>query len=125
MKPITCELGDKKYSVDFISGRALREMGPAMEAYQKILKAAEAVKTGVVPEEIADVKVDEVYDELVKWFCLIFGNQFTPDEVYDHYPADRMVADIVLAMLAVQAQTTEVLDSFPTTAAKDAKREKS
>ena len=125
MKSITCELGDKKYSVDFISGRALREMGPAMEAYQKILKAAEAVNTGVVPEEIADVKVDEVYDELVKWFCLIFGNQFTPDEVYDHYPADRMVADIVLAMLAVQAQTTEVLDSFPTTAAKDAKREKS
>lgn len=122
---ITCQLGEKKYSVDFISGRALREMGPAMEAYQKILKAGEAVKTGILPEEIADVKVDEVYDALVKWFCLIFGNQFTPDEMYDHYPADRMVADIVLAMLAVQAQTTEVLDSFPTTAAKGEKHGKS
>lgn len=122
---ITCQLGEKKYSVDFISGRALREMGPAMEAYQKILKAGEAVKTGILPEEIADVKVDEVYDALVKWFCLIFGNQFTPDEMYDHYPADRMVADIVLAMLAVQAQTTEVLDSFPTMAAEDRKQGKS
>ena len=27
---ITCTLGDKKYSVDFISGRALREMEPSM-----------------------------------------------------------------------------------------------
>ena len=26
---ITCTLGDKKYTVDFISGRALREMEPA------------------------------------------------------------------------------------------------
>ena len=122
---ITCTLGDKKYTIDFISGRALREMGPAMEAYQKIFKAGEAVKTGVVPEEIANVKVEEVYDALVKWFCLVFGNQFTPDDMYDHYPADKMVSDIVLAMLAVQAQTTEVLDSFPTTAAKDKNHKKS
>ena len=96
-----------------------------MEAYQKILKAGEAVKTGVVPEEIENVKVEEVYDALVKWFCLVFGNQFTPDDMYDHYPADKMVSDIVLAMLAVQAQTTEVLDSFPTTAAKDKNHKKS
>lgn len=125
MKPISCELGNKKYTVDFISGRALREMGPAMEAYQKILKAGEAVKTGITPEELKDVNVGEVYDVLVKWFCLIFNNQFTPDDMYDHYPADKMVSDIVLAMLAVQAQTTEVLDSFPTTAAKDKNKEKS
>ena len=56
-------------------------------------------------------------DVLVKWFCLIFGNQFTPEDVYDGYPADRLVEDIVLAMLAVQSQTTEVLKSFPTTPA--------
>ena len=28
---ITCTLGDKKYTVDFISGRALREMEPAVQ----------------------------------------------------------------------------------------------
>lgn len=122
---ITCTLGDKKYSVDFISGRALREMGPAMAAYQNILKAGEAVKTGVMPEELKDINVGEVYDALVKWFCLIFGNQFAPDDMYDHYPADKMVSDIVLGMLAVQAQTTEVLDSFPTTAAKGKSKGKS
>ena len=100
-------------------------MGPAMAAYQNIQKAGEAVKTGVMPEELKDINVGEVYDALVKWFCLIFGNQFAPDDMYDHYPADKMVSDIVLAMLAVQAQTTEVLDSFPTTAAKGKSKGKS
>ena len=35
-------------------------------------------------------------------------------EVYDNYPADRLMHDIALALMAVQTQTTEVLDSFPT-----------
>ena len=47
-------------------------------------------------------------------FCILFNNQFTPDEVYDNYPADRLMHDIALALMAVQTQTTEVLDSFPT-----------
>lgn len=115
---ITCTLGDKKYSVDFITGRALREMGPALNAYMTTVKAGEALSTGKADEELKGVKIEEIYDTLVRWFCLIFGNQFTPDEVYDHYPADTMVTDIVLAMMAVQRQATEVLDSFPTKAAK-------
>jgi len=45
---------------------------------------------------------------------ILFNNQFTPDEVYDNYPADRLMHDIALALMAVQTQTTEVLDSFPT-----------
>ena len=53
-------------------------------------------------------------DTMVKWFCILFGNQFTPDEVYDNYPADRLMHDIALALMAVQTQTTEVLDTFPT-----------
>ena len=35
-------------------------------------------------------------------------------EVYDKYPADRLMHDIALALMAVQTQTTEVLDTFPT-----------
>ena len=50
----------------------------------------------------------------VKWFFVLFKNQFTPDEVYDNYPADRLMHDIVLAMMAVQTRTKEVLDTFPT-----------
>ena len=58
--------------------------------------------------------VTEALDTMVKWFCILFNNQFTPDEVYDNYPADRLMHDIALALMAVQTQTTEVLDSFPT-----------
>ena len=46
--------------------------------------------------------------------CILFNNQFTPDDIYDQYPVDRLIHDIALAIMAVQTQTTEVLDSFPT-----------
>ena len=39
---VTCTLGDKKYSVDFISGRALREMEPASKMYAKVVSFAQA-----------------------------------------------------------------------------------
>ena len=51
---------------------------------------------------------------MVKWFCILFNSQFTPDEVYDNYPADRLMHDIALALMATQTQTTEVPDTFPT-----------
>ena len=35
----------------------------------------------------------------------------------DNYPVDRLMHDIALALMAVQAQTTDVLSDFPTTAA--------
>ena len=47
-----------------------------------------------------------------------FGNQFTPDDVLDYYPVDRLMHDIALALMAVQTQTTEILDEFPTKAAR-------
>ena len=51
------------------------------------------------------------------WFCILFQNQFTPDDVLDNYPVDRLMHDIALALMAVQAQTTDVLSDFPTMAA--------
>jgi len=59
-----------------------------------------------------DMKKD--MDALVGWFCVLCGNQFTVDEYYDHYPADRAITDIGLALAAVNAQVTSVLESFPT-----------
>lgn len=110
---ITCTLGEKKYSVDFISGRALREMEPASQMYARMIRISKAVAEGKdVSKE--KVTVAEALDVMVKWFCILFGNQFTPDEMYDNYPADRLMHDIALALMAVQTQTTEVLDSFPT-----------
>ena len=109
---ITCKLGEKVHSIDFVTGRALREMDSAWGAYTRIIKATED------PESAdASVTFQTELDALVKWFCVLFGNQFTPDEFYDGYPVDRTVHDIVLALLAVRSQTTEVLDTFPTTAA--------
>ena len=110
---ITCTLGEKKYSVDYISGRALREMGPASKMYAKLVKLASDATDG---KDVSDEKltIPEALDVLVKWFCILFGGQFTADDVYDHYPVDRLIHDIALAIMAVQTQTTEVLDSFPT-----------
>ena len=115
---ITCTLGEKRYSVDFISGRALREMGPAWDMYARLSAvAADAVAGKVGKETSTTLSIAEALDVLVKWFCLVFGNQFSPDDVYDHYPVDRLTHDVVLALLAVQTQTTEVLGEFPTPAA--------
>lgn len=110
---ITCTLGEKKYSVDYISGRALRELGPASTMYARLVKLAGAVTEG---KDVSDEKltIPEAMDVLVKWFCILFRNQFAPDDIYDLYPLDRLIHDIALAIMAVQTQTTEVLDSFPT-----------
>ena len=117
---ITCTLGEKKYSVDFVSGRALREMEPASKMYGSLVRISRDATEGkdVSGEKIT---VADALDIMVKWFCILFGGQFSPDEVYDFYPADRLMHDIALALMAVQTQTTEVLDSFPTKpAAKEA-----
>lgn len=110
---VTCILGKQKYTVDFISGRALREMEPAAKMYGKLVRLSQAAVDGKdVSEE--QITVTDALDVMVKWFCILFGNQFSPDEMYDHYPADRLMHDIALALMAVQTQTTEVLDAFPT-----------
>ena len=110
---VTCTLGDKKFSVDFISGRALREMEPASKMYGRLVALSKAAVEGqdVSNEQLT---IPEALDTMVKWFCILFGNQFSVDDVYDRYPADRLMHDIALAIMAVQTQTTEVLDSFPT-----------
>ena len=116
---ITCTLGDKKYTVDFISGRALREMEPAAKMYSRIVGIDNAAAKGETVPDADQISIPEALDVMIKWFCLLFNNQFTPDDVLDNYPVDRLMHDIVIALFAVQAQTTDVLASFPTTAAED------
>ena len=36
-----------------------------------------------VPQE-EQVSVADALDVMAKWFCLLFGNQFTVDDLYDH-----------------------------------------
>ena len=116
---ITCTLKDKKYAVDFISGRALREMEPAAKMYAQIVALSNAaVKGEEIPQE-EQISVTDAMDVMIRWFCLLFGNQFGPDDVLDGYPVDRLMHDIALALMAVQTQTTEILSQFPTKAAKE------
>ena len=66
---VTCTLGDKKYSVDFISGRALREMEPASKIYGKLVALSKAAVEG---QDVSDEKltIPEALDTMVKWFCI-------------------------------------------------------
>lgn len=114
---ITCTLGEKKYSVDFISGRALREMEPAAKMYGRIIALSNAAVKGETVPDDQQISIPDAMDEMIRWFCVLFGNQFTPDEVLDGYPVDRLMHDIALALMAVQAQTTDILNEFPTKAA--------
>jgi len=116
---IACTLGEKKYSIDFVSGRALREMGPAAKMHAHITGLAKRALEGNPAQD--DTSVEGAMDVLVRWFCILFNNQFTPDDVFDHYPVDRLIHDITFAMMAVQAQTTSVLSEFPMPAAQETK----
>ena len=116
---ITCTLKDKKYAVDFISGRALREMEPAAKMYAKIVALSNAAVKGEEIPQDEQISVTDAMDVMIRWFCLLFGNQFTSDDVLDGYPVDRLMHDIALALMAVQTQTTEILSEFPTKAAKE------
>ncbi len=116
---ITCKLGDKTYTVDYVTGRALREIEPAAKMYTRISAMSEAAVKGESLENPDGLTIPDAMDVLIRWFCLLFNNQFTPDDVLDNYPVDRLMHDIVIALCAVQAQTTDVLSSCPTTAAED------
>lgn len=119
---ISCELNGKKYSIDFVSGRALREIDDAANMYLRLQQiTADAVSGKAVSDDGLTVKA--AMDVMVKWFCLLFGNQFTVDDMYDYYPVDRIMVDVSTAILAVQTQTTEVLSSFPTNPAANPKKD--
>ena len=114
---ITCTLGKQKYTVDFVSGRALREMEPAAKMYARIVSLSNAAVKGETLPEGETLNIADAMDVMIRWFCILFGNQFTPDEVLDGYPVDRLMHDIAFALMAVQSQTTEILDEVPTNAA--------
>ena len=119
---ITCKLGDKNYCVDFISGRALRELEPAAKMYSRIVAISNAAVNGEESKENENLSISEAMDVMIKWFCLVFNNQFRPDELLDNYPVDRLMHDIALTLMAVQSQTTSILNEFPTKAAEETEK---
>lgn len=111
---ITCKLRDKTYSVDYITGRALREIEGAVKMLAMAKRITDRIAEGQEPDaEDTKYSLGRAMDEMVRWFCILFGNQFTPAEVYDNYPNDQLMHDIAMAIMAVQLQTTEGLSEFP------------
>lgn len=109
---VTCTLNGKEYHIDFVSGRALREIGDAQKAMESLMRAEKAISGG---EQIDNAEnfIESTVDSMVSWFCVLFNNQFTPQDVLDGYPADKLIHDIAYAIMAVSNQTASVLDKFP------------
>lgn len=105
----TVKLGEKTYTVEKVTARALREMDEAWELYIKM----DAASRGEADPSDSTTFAKAI-DAMVRWFVIFCGEQFTADEVYDHYPADRIVTDVALAMSAVVGRVTEALSAFPT-----------
>ena len=98
-------LGEKTYTAEYVSALALREIGKPLE----IIRRRE--------DEAQPGSFEKDLDILVSWFCVLFGNQFKPGEVYEKYPADRLIPDVALAVMAVSNRVSNILSTFPTTAA--------
>ena len=59
---ISCTLNEKKYTVDFVSGRALREMEPAAQMYGRIVAISNAALKGEVPEDAKNLSIGDKID---------------------------------------------------------------
>ena len=114
---ITCKLGDKSYTVDFVSGRALREIQEASDMFNKLRKLAAEAAEGKESAEAESFDISEAVDVFAKWFCLLFNNQFDVNDVLDGYPVDSLIHDISFAITAVMNGMTKVLSEFPMPAA--------
>lgn len=108
---LTVTLGEKEYTVEYVTALALREIRGPLEILARNSK-----------EQSDPAQYERDLDTMVKWFCLVFRNQFTPEEVYALYPADRLLHDITLAVIAVQNNISQALKSFPTKAAAEDKK---
>ena len=56
---ISCMLNGKKYTVDYITGRALREMEPAAKMYGRIVSLSNAALKGELPEDAKALSIPE------------------------------------------------------------------
>ena len=83
---ITCTLNNQKYTIDFVSGRALREMEPAAKMYGRIVALSNAALKGETPSDAGELSIADAMDVMIRWFCILFGNQFNPDDVLDYAP---------------------------------------
>lgn len=111
----TVTVKNKTYTVERVTPRALYEMQPALEMFDKINRVTQASLRGEETQNGPD-DIKEAMEVLMDWFVIFCGNQFTRDDLMDGYPADTIMTDIGVAIRSVQMQVTEAIKSFPTTA---------
>lgn len=93
-----CE-DEKVYQVPFISGRALRRLDMVAVAYDK--------------ENNQERPTKEDLENCWEWFCLLFRNQFTVEELLDGYPAGDLMPDIYAAYALMVKGALKALSEFP------------
>ena len=89
---ITCKLGDKTYTVDYVTDAALREIEPAAKMYTRISEISEAAVKGETGKNPDGLTIPDALDVMIRWFCSLFNNQLMPDDA-DNYPVDRLMHD--------------------------------
>jgi hypothetical protein len=105
MPLFTVKLNGRTYEVDRVPVRVVRKMGPVQEVYNRLINEPE------------NIDVEKDIDTIVKWFVEYCGNQFTADDIYDHYPGDKIITDVGLAIMSINLGVDRVLKdvkSFPT-----------
>ena len=99
---IRIDLDGKIYRVNYVSASALK----AIDSLLPVLKSG--------PERGTRRSFSQDLDKMVQWFCLLFNNQFSIEDVYASYPSDYLLRDIFLALMAVKSNNSLALVSFPT-----------
>lgn len=111
----TITVKGKTHRIDKVTPRALYEMGPALDMFNKITEQTQASLKGE-PVEGAQEDIKQAMDALLDWFIVFCGNKFTRDDLLDGYAADSIITDIGVALRAAQMGVTEAITAFPTTA---------
>ena len=93
-----CE-NEKSYQVPFISGRALTEMDMAEPAFKKANRNEKPTRDDL--------------QNCLEWFCILFRNQFTVDDLVDGYPAGDLLPDIFAAYMTMTSGAIKALTDFP------------
>ena len=106
--------GQTRHVFGLIVSRTAIKVKPSRFCPVHLLISYRSISLNRIPQaQIKSLCAHSTRYVLVKWFCVLFGNQFKPDDVYDHYPADRLMVDIPIALMAMQTATTEALSEFP------------
>lgn len=105
----------KTYEIGKVTPRALYEMQPAMEMFNKINLITQASLKGETTQSHPN-EIKEAMDVMIDWFIVYCGNKFTREDLLDGYEADTIIIDIGVALRAAQLGMTEAIKAFPTTA---------